>query len=298
MQAAIIPQQGTTKQALTAFLTAFEHSMANNTIAGYNAAYAAYTKHSGHIELTWKGANAYVTNALSNGIQPQTINANIGLLSRFCDWCVSVHILSENFLSAERFPRLKVTQKLNTASRKAEGLDISALLKTAAAQKSAFRAVRDPAMIVVMGVAACRRQELADIRTSNVMRNVSGGYDILHEHTKNGHEAISIVPSKYGEYITVWIDYCRAQGIISEWLFVSEQRGHQKLALSSINKIMSRYGVSAVHTLRHKAAITAVEAGATIDEVARHLHNSPAVVARYYQGKQIDKQREAAERYY
>jgi len=270
------------------------------TAINYKSAVKAYMRYNPTGEFTYAGALRMVDGLQADGIQPQSINLYIGCLARVCAWLVAVAPQNipfanvRNFLSAQIFPRLKVTEKLH--QNVTETMDFDSIL-------DGISNVRDRAIFVLAGVAGMRRCEIAALNIDEVKANKEGGYDILIQQAKNGQQRYAHVPSEYAEiireYRNVRMTQLREKGtrvdkVKNKPPFAVSEKTGKRLAIGSLNWIFKQYAEFSPHKYRHRAAETLYQAGARIEDIAEHIGDTIAVTQKVYKGTDVTRQREVA----
>lgn len=183
------------------------------------------------------------------------------------------------------------------AISKAHGLtpdDIEAMLATCKKDKPVDK--RDRAILIVGLIEGLRRSEIAGLRVDSLQKD--GQFWVLElRDTKGGHLQKVKLDARAHEAINDWLAYrTKTKGEElkpSDRLFLSFSRNTSKgkpLGVYAINEIVKRRAKKAgiskkitTHSLRHTCATLAIDNGAPVLKVQRHLrHKDPKTTIRYY----------------
>lgn len=128
-------------------------------------------------------------------------------------------------------------------------------------------------MVLIAGLAGCRRAEIAVLRVEDITK------DGLHITGKGGRERVVPIHPALGPELDAWL---RISGITAGYIFPGETDGH--LSPHRVGQLVSRAlpGSWATHSLRHRFGSRAYAGAFDLRAVQELLgHSSPATTARY-----------------
>jgi integrase len=134
-------------------------------------------------------------------------------------------------------------------------------------------------------VAALRKSEVVALNVEDVRKH-AGGYKLKIRNPKNGRERWAILPESYAPDLTRHLQ----QVLTGDSPVFTAERTGQRLNTRSLNYIVGRYGDFSPHKYRHRAAETLYQAGASVEDVAKHIGDTIAVTEKVYAGVNIEAQ--------
>lgn len=216
------------------------------------------------------------------GLKPITSSKELELLRQFCGFCCDRKWSSENVAKRIKSPRNIKPNDVEPFS----AAEVKAIIKACdTIGRGPYERLRAKAMILTLRYTALRIGDVALLGRERVSRD-GARLRIFLRTEKNGKPVFLPIPHELKGALDV-VPVPRGCGEDSRWFFwngVSSERAMKGIAERSLAAVFKASMVphAHAHRFRHTLATELLGNGATFEEVADILGNSPEVVRKHY----------------
>jgi site-specific recombinase XerD len=218
----------------------------------------------------------------SRALKPITSAKELELLRQFCGFCCDRKWASENVAKRIKSPRNIKPNEIEPFSK----AEVAAIIKACdGIGRGPYERLRARAMILVLRYTALRIGDVAMLSRDRIS-NDGGRWRIFLRTEKSGKPVFLPVPAELKQALDI-VPLPRGCGADSRYFFwngVSSERAMKGIAERSLAAVFKASMVphAHAHRFRHTLATELLGNGASFEDVADILGNSPEVVRKHY----------------
>jgi len=215
-------------------------------------------------------------------LKPITSSKELELLRQFCGFCCDRKWSSENVAKRIKSPRNIKPNDVEPFST----AEVAAIIKACdGIGRGPYERLRARAMILPLRYTALRIGDVALLGRERISHD-GGRWRIFLRTEKSGKPVFLPIPAELKAALDV-VPLPRGCGEDSRWFFwngVSSERAMKGIAERSLAAVFKSSMVSGAHAhrFRHTLATELLGSGASFEEVADILGNSPDIVRKHY----------------
>jgi site-specific recombinase XerD len=278
-------------EATRDFLQHMEHGVGHTyrTVVSYRSKcklFAGWLKDQGFDdppvdEITETMIRRHIYAQSTRKLRPRTIRCSLCAIRSLFRYLVEEGAVAENPAEKVAMPKKDAAQR-----RLVDSETLEKLMEATQRQHSDFRCLRDGALLGVLVYCALRRQEVLDLKVSDV--NVADKSLIVQQGKGRKQRLVSLCPEVLAA-LREWLPVRERQGCKHDYLFTTEWR--RRVGQNTLAKILEQIKAIAglkndprikPHSIRHACATRIHHNGADVVSIQKFLgHSDPKTTLIY-----------------